>query len=76
MTKPILFTKRGCVPCSNLKRFLLTETELDFDEIDIEANPKSVEENDVMSVPTLIIGDKRITGFNPPQVMSAINEYK
>lgn len=74
MSKPILFTKRGCVPCSNLKRFLLTETELDFEEVDIEQNPNTVEEYDIMSVPTLVVGDKRVTGFNPPEVLKIINE--
>lgn len=76
MTKPILFTKRGCVPCSNLKRFLLTETELDYKEIDIEKEPQKLEEYDIMSVPTLIIGDKRVTGFSPHEVMKLINESK
>lgn len=72
MTKPILFTKRGCTPCSSLKRFLLTETELEYEEVDIEENPDVAEEYSVMSVPTLIIGDKRTTGFKPPEVMEII----
>lgn len=72
MTKSILFTKRGCTPCSSLKRFLLTETELDFEEVDIEEHPNIVEEHDVMSVPTLIVGDKRTTGFKPHEVMQII----
>lgn len=74
MTKSILFTKRGCVPCSSLKRFLLTETELEYEEIDIDKNPQALEEYDIMSVPTLIIGDKRTTGFNPPEVLKLISE--
>lgn len=76
MSKTTLFTKRGCAPCSNLKRFLLTETELDFDEVDIEQKPDAVEEYGIMSVPTLIIGDKRTTGFKPHEVMQLINESK
>ncbi|WP_405101731.1 glutaredoxin family protein [Oceanobacillus sp. FSL H7-0719] len=76
MNKPILFTKRGCVPCSNLKRFLLTETELDYEEIDVDKEPQALKEYDIMSVPTLIIGDKRTTGFDPHDVMQLINEVK
>lgn len=72
MDKAILFTKRGCTPCSNLKRFLLTETELKYEEVDIEANPNIVEEYGVMSVPTLVVGDKRTTGFKPHEVMQII----
>lgn len=74
MTKPILFTKRGCVPCSNLKRFILTETELDYEEVDADKDPQILEEYGVMSVPTLIIGDKRTTGFKPHEVMQLIND--
>ncbi|PXY54529.1 glutaredoxin family protein [Virgibacillus profundi] len=74
MSKPILFTKRGCVPCSSLKRFLLTETELDYEEIDVDKEPQTLEEYDIMSVPTLIIGDKRVTGFVPHEIIQLINE--
>lgn len=76
MTKPILFTKRGCVPCSNLKRFLLTETDLDYEEVDVDKNPQALEEYDIMSVPTLIIRGKRTTGFKPHEVMRLINELE
>lgn len=76
MNKPILFTKRGCVPCSNLKRFLLTETELDYEEIDVDKKPQALKEYDIMSVPTLIIGGSRVTGFAPHEVMRLINDAK
>lgn len=76
MGKAILFTKRGCTPCANLTKFILTETDLDYEEIDVEENPDIIDKYGIMSVPTLIIGDSRTTGFNPPEVMKLINDNK
>lgn len=76
MSKAILFTKRGCTPCSSLKKFLLTETELEFEEYDAEKNEEMLQKYNVMSVPTLIVGDKRTTGFKPHEIMQLINETK
>jgi len=73
MSKAILFTKRGCTPCLNLKKFLLAETDLEFEEYDAEKDIEKLQEYDVMSVPTLIIGDQRTTGFKPQEVMKLIN---
>ena len=74
MSKAILFSKRGCTPCSNVKKFILTETELEFIEYDVEKDADKASEYDIMSVPTLIIGDKRTTGFKPHEIMQLINE--
>lgn len=73
MSKAMLFTKRGCTPCLSLKKFLLAETDLEFEEYDAEKDIEKLQEYDVMTVPTLIIGDKRITGFKPQEVMKLIN---
>lgn len=76
MSKAVLFSKRGCTPCSSLKKFLLTETELEFEEYDVEKNADKAQEYDIMSVPTLVIGGKRVTGFAPYKIMQLINDSK
>lgn len=74
MDKAILFSKRGCTPCTNLRRFLLSETDLEYMEYDVDKDVDIAKEYGIMSVPTLIIGDKRTTGFNPPEVEKLINQ--
>lgn len=74
MSKAILFSKRGCTPCVNVKKFILSETDLEYIEYDVNADQDKVEEYNIMSVPTLIIGDKRVTGFAPNEIMQLINE--
>lgn len=76
MSKAILFSKRGCTPCLNVKKFLLSETDLEFIEYDAEKDADKVSEYSIMSTPTLIIGDKRVSGFNPPKIMQLIDEAK
>lgn len=74
MSKAILFSKRGCTPCLSMKKFILTETDLEYIEYDVEKDADKVQKYGIMTVPTLIIGDKRTTGFNPPEIMNLINE--
>lgn len=74
MNKAILFSKRRCTPCVNVKKFLLSETDLEYTEYDVEKDSDKAELLDVMSVPTLLIGAKRVTGFKPHEIMKLINE--
>lgn len=80
LSNVILFSKRACTPCMQLKRYIVGETELEYTEYDIEASPEKVEEYGIMSVPVLLLVDDngkeiaRSTGFNPPQVQEIIKQ--
>jgi len=54
----------------------LSQKGIPFTERNVGKDPKAREELmalGVLSLPVIIIGDKRLTGFNPTQIDAALN---
>jgi glutaredoxin len=60
--KPILATSQFCGPCKLLKDRLDPNS---YEVRDMEENRDYFIENGIRSVPMLIIGNEKITGFEP-----------
>lgn len=72
--KIIKYSSKRCGPCRILS-VILSELQVDYTEIDIEENPEKVIEENIKSVPTLIIEKddgqkKRIVGLKTKKELS------
>lgn len=65
-----LYGTRRCSHCRQLKQWL-THHGYRFQEFDIESNPrarKAFQRLDARGVPVLLVGDRRIDGFDPKRL--------
>lgn len=66
MAQVKMYTKIPCPYCVNAKR-LLTEKNIDFEEIDLTSNPDELDrlrnETGWRTVPMIFIGDKLVGGY-------------
>lgn len=58
-----LFGASWCNPCRMAKKWL-NDHAVAFEYIDVEGGSPEVDKYRIMTVPTLIMGDKIITGFS------------
>ncbi len=72
-----VYTTTRCPYCVLLKNFL-TEREIPFKEVDVERNPKKMEQlirkTGQMGVPQTEINGQWIIGFDPGSIMTALQK--
>lgn len=61
----IVYTKPGCAPCAQLKKYLKMKN-VDYEERDTtnDAHLEELTKLGVSTVPTTVIGDSIIVGYN------------
>ncbi|RWR09675.1 glutaredoxin family protein [Siminovitchia fortis] len=77
MMSVTVYTTTRCPYCVLLKNFL-TEREIPFKEVDVERNPKKMEQlirkTGQMGVPQTEINGQWIIGFDPGSIMTALQK--
>lgn len=77
--KLIKLGKEGCRPCKMVEEYLQSE-EVEYEDIDIQANVDLATKYGIMSVPVTILLDdegnevERVQGFNPPAIEKLIEQ--
>ena len=76
MSKVTIYSTPTCPYCIRAKEFL-KEKNIEFEDIDVSANPDKAEEivqkSGQMGVPVLDIGGKIIIGFDKEAIQKALN---
>ncbi|MCF8009782.1 MAG: thioredoxin family protein [Clostridiales bacterium] len=71
-----VYTTPSCPHCTSVKEFL-TNNNLDFEEFDVSrdesAKNEMIQKSDKMAVPTVIVGDEVIVGFDKNKLENVLN---
>jgi len=76
MVKIKVYSQPMCNVCHDLKEYLTTKG-VEFEDLDITANRDAlnemIKEHRIRTVPLLVAGDRKSTGFNPAEVDAIIS---
>ena len=76
MPTVILYSTHGCTYCQRLKEFL-SERNVNYSEYNIEDDPaarrRMVEISRHNTVPTVVVGDEVVVGFDPKRLDKLLN---
>jgi glutaredoxin-like YruB-family protein len=80
MAKVTVYSQPACHVCHDVKEYLKSKG-VEFEDLDITADRTALNEmvkvHKVRTVPLIVVGDKKLTGFNPTEIddiLSGIRE--
>jgi glutaredoxin-like protein NrdH len=74
----VVYTKPHCIECNILKQFL-ADHEIAYELRDCGKNPAYIEEIKAMGylgVPVTVIGEQKIRGLQPNEILQALGKNK